>query len=222
MKQMLQQFAEQPTRENYLAVLQRLREVGEPSVTPAEIAALSAQLAVANDSAALSAIQRLPKSAAFSPRVHYLAAEFCDRVGDQRRAELERFLFSACLTGLLATGDGTLARPYVVCQVSDERDILLALGEISAELKVLTRGQRTLDRHRCESGREICFDCSQALLSPVLVAAPEAAEPPVALVRLAPAEAAVTRKRRPGGGRLKAARPAPGIAASRRARPAGR
>jgi hypothetical protein len=222
MKQMLQQFAEQPTRENYLAVLKRLREAGEPSVTPAEVAALSDKLHASNEAAALSAIQRLPKSAAFSPRVHFLAAEFCDRICDEQRAELERFLFAACLRGLLATGDGTLARPYVVCQVSDERDILLALGEVSAELKVLAKGKRTIDKHVCLSGREICFDCSQALSAPVLVAASDSVEKPFALVQLASAAAAVSRKRRPGGGRLKAARPEPGIAASRRARPAGK
>ena len=48
-----------------------------------------------------------------TPYVHEVLALACKELGDNSRSELEAGLFQACCQGILLTGDGTKAHPYL-------------------------------------------------------------------------------------------------------------
>ena len=108
----------------------------------------------------LDRIDALPASKALSPRVHFLAAEAAEALGDLETGEVERFLFVLCLRGLLATGDGSQTAPYVVCHATDEHDILEALAHEPAGQSLIADSSRMLDVVTCTDGRQFCFDVS--------------------------------------------------------------
>ena len=49
-----------------------------------------------------------------SPRAHLLLAAVAEETGDKRGSEMEGLITSACVEGILATGDGTKASPFAV------------------------------------------------------------------------------------------------------------
>ena len=59
-----------------------------------------------------------------SPQAHRLAAEAAKRIGDQNLAAAETAFADRCVEGILATGDGSESRPFLVARVSDEADLL--------------------------------------------------------------------------------------------------
>jgi hypothetical protein len=119
----------------------------------------------------LDKIDGLPPSKVLSPRIHFLAAEAADALGRPAETELERCLFVITLQGLLATGDGTKANPYVVCHASDEHDILAALDRQSSRQVIVEIDGHTCDVARCTDGREIWFDVTEVVKPPIVTPA---------------------------------------------------
>ncbi len=94
-----------------------------------------------------------------SPRLHLLASTNAEKSGDSELTQLEQERGFACLDAILATGDGSEARPYLSSKVSDEYDILFIVRQESVEEQRLEfRGDRIFDRILCESGAEVWFD----------------------------------------------------------------
>jgi hypothetical protein len=159
-------LVEQPSKATYLAARDA---VLSQAVLPL-MATEMAELEELRKSAALEAlrdrIDALPLSKVLSPRVHFLAAEAALALGDEDDVELERALFAIMLQGLLATGDGTPANPYIVCHATDEYDVLTALGLEAAGQSLVEREQRLFDAVACRDGREIWFDVTDVLIVP--------------------------------------------------------
>lgn len=107
---------------------------------------------------AVGAVQGRMPGALLSPSAHAALATALDGVGRPEEAARERRLAAAAVAGLLATGDGTRARPWSVLRVGDEYDVLRALRRRPREQSVLEDGARLLDRHVCDDGREVFFD----------------------------------------------------------------
>jgi hypothetical protein len=59
-----------------------------------------------------------------TPRIHLIAALTADKQEDYEARETERMAYQACIEGILGTGDGTEASPYLITHVTDEYDIL--------------------------------------------------------------------------------------------------
>ena len=64
------------------------------------------------------------------------------------------------VAGILATGDGTRARPWTVLRVSDEYDVLRSLGRRPVSQELVGGAGRELDRIECTDGSEAWFDAS--------------------------------------------------------------
>lgn len=127
MERLFRTFVEQPNARTYLAVRHAILAESADCVAAADIRKLQRWLSNGNAQAAILAAERLPSTAALSPRIHFLMAQAALTTGDLQTHELERLLFQASLKGLLATGNGTEECPYCVCQPSDEYDLLLSL-----------------------------------------------------------------------------------------------
>ena len=166
MERQFTRLVEAPSRENYLAVRDAVLRITPLPLAAAELADLVRLLDAREFQKVLDRIDRLPPSKVLSPRIHFLAAEAAEGLGDDRTGELERFLFVLCLKALLATGDGTEAAPYCVCHATDEHDLLEAGGHEPAAQILVNRDGRLCDVVTCADGRQLWFDVTALFIRP--------------------------------------------------------
>lgn len=164
MQRQIAAFVEQPCKATYLAARDAVLCESPLPVMAAEIADLDQLLEREEHQALLDRLDALPASKVLSPRIHFLAAEAAAALGRADDEELERSLFVLTLQGLLATGDGTRANPYFVCQASDEHDLLAALGHEAAGQSLVEHEGRLCDVLVCCDGREVWFDVTDLLV----------------------------------------------------------
>jgi predicted Zn-dependent protease len=98
-----------------------------------------------------------------NPGIHQLLSFVHHKLGEDRRAQFERAMAQAMLRGILSTGDGSAARPYLVLRTADEYDVLRHLGKRSRQQALVQEGERRYDRQDCDDGSEIWFDVTVQL-----------------------------------------------------------
>jgi hypothetical protein len=166
MQRQLAALVDQPSKATYLAARDAVLSESVLPLLATELAELQELLDREAYEALLHRLDALPPSKVLSPLVHFLAAEAAAALGDEPEVELERTLFVIVLQGLLATGDGTPANPYIVCHATDEYDILAALGLEAATQRLTEQGSRLCDAITCGNGREVWFDVTDVLVPP--------------------------------------------------------
>ena len=155
----LQAFLENPTPRNYRTVRDAI--LGAPDFRAgglglAEVAELCDRGCFEQ---AQAKIADLMPDWALSPRIHCYAAWAAQELGDQQEFELERFLLSTCMQGLLGSGDGSKSRPYLVSQTADVYDVLQAFARrASRQMLVESGAGRLFDVVLCDDSSEIWFD----------------------------------------------------------------
>ena len=174
MQRQLEAFVDEPSRQTYLAVRDAVLAASPLRIAATDLAELERLLGVGEARQVLDRLDALPPSKVLSPRVHLLAAEAAEAVGDIGGGEVERFLFVLCLQGLLATGEGSAAEPYLVSHVTDEYDLLEALELEPAGQSLVEDSGRLCDVLTCSNGREVWFDLT-AILRPAVVRRPRKA-----------------------------------------------
>lgn len=151
-------FLIEPTRSAY----ERARDalLADPAfrADPGELAEVGELCAAGDFVCARRRIESLLYDWALSPRVHFLAAWAATELGDLQDAELERFTARACLAGLLATGDGSFACPYLVTYPSDEHDLLTVLKQEARSQQLIACDSGRFDVLTCADGSELWFD----------------------------------------------------------------
>jgi hypothetical protein len=163
MQRQLAAFVEQPCKATFLAARDAVLRYSPLPLVSAEMADLDLLLEHEEHQVLLDRLDTLPPSKVLSPRIHFLAAEAAEALGNAADVELERSLFVLTLQGLLATGDGTQGNPYVVCHPSDEYDVLAALGHEAAGQSLRELKGRLCDVLMCSNGREVWFDVTDLL-----------------------------------------------------------
>ena len=166
MQRQLTAFVEQPGKATYLAARDAVLRLSPLPLAATDIADLERLLERDEAQAVLDRIDTLPPSKVLSPRVHFLAAEAAEMLGDPATVELERSLFVLTLQGLLATGDGSRGNPYVACHAADEYDVALALGREPAGQSLVEYEGRLHDVLLCSDGRQMWFDVTEILVRP--------------------------------------------------------
>ena len=165
MQRQLAAFVQEPCKETFLAARDAVLRQSPLPLVAAELADLDRLLEHEAYQALLDRLDALPPSKVLSPRIHYLAAEAAEALGQAEDVELERSLFVLTLQGLLATGDGTRANPYIVCHPTDEYDILAALSHEAAGQSLAEHEGRLCDVLLCTNGREVWFDVTDLLVT---------------------------------------------------------
>lgn len=160
-------FVEQPAADSYLAARDAMLQVEPETLCAADLVELGRLLSSGEYESLLGLAERLPATAALSPRVHYFAAEAAAATGDNDRAELERFLFVVCLQGILATGDGSESNPYLLCHASDENDVLEALEKRAERQTLAQTAGAVCEVVDCEDGSQLWFDVTTATGKPL-------------------------------------------------------
>jgi hypothetical protein len=93
-----------------------------------------------------------------SPEIHLMAWSVAKRLGDAETEKLEVVITEACLVGMQASGDGSLARPYQVAHVDDEYALLrFTRIQCTREGSIASNDGRTIDVFRCPDGRALHF-----------------------------------------------------------------
>jgi hypothetical protein len=166
MQRQLAAFVEQPGRATFLAARRAVLSLSPLPLVAAQIAELDRLLEQNEFQCLRDQIDTLPPSKILSPRIHFLAAEAAEALGDMEDVELERSLFVLTLQGLLASGDGTRSNPYIVCHPTDEYDVIAALGHEAAGQSLVEYGGRLHDVLLCTDGRQVWFDITELLVRP--------------------------------------------------------
>lgn len=91
-----------------------------------------------------------------NPDYHVLAFGVAKRLGDQKSMALESRFRQSCLQGMLASGDGSLARPYQVAYIDDEYALLRDLNK-EAKKQSLVQDGRIVDVFECVDGSTVHF-----------------------------------------------------------------
>jgi hypothetical protein len=160
-------FVEQPSGSAYLAARDALLKVEPQTLTALDLEVFEHWLGLRLYDDVLRHAGELPAAAALSPRVHVFVAEAAEATGDLERAELERFLFVVALQGILATGDGTRPRPYLICHATDEHDVLESLDRCAQRQTMVQGTAQMLDVIECTDGGEVWFDVTVATGMPM-------------------------------------------------------
>ena len=93
-----------------------------------------------------------------SPGIHALTSFVLHKLGQEEDALYEFGLGQAVMAGILTTGDGSEARPYLVLHTSDEYDVLAHLHKKSRRQSLAKKEERYYDCQECEDGSHLWFD----------------------------------------------------------------
>lgn len=156
-------FLDEPTGPHFQAAWRSVTKTGRKVDFPR----LTALLADGGAHEVLEELSSLPLWLRLSPRVHDLAARAAELTAQSDDAEVERYLFSRCAAGILASGDGCPDSPYLAVQAADEAVILAILGREPLSQAVIEARDRILDVVICRDGGEVCFDVTHLLRLPL-------------------------------------------------------
>ncbi len=162
MKEKLLKYLQDPSPENFSEV--RLSLITHPEYSPYSrdidhIAQLQNQN---KHNEALAAYFNSMPNMALSPKVHLLAALSYTEIKSEEEAKTKLNMYYLCIEGILSTGEGTEIKPYLVCRVSDEYDILDFLKKERIKQSLLSSANgKKIDRLDLSDGASIYFDISE-------------------------------------------------------------
>jgi Domain of unknown function (DUF4919) len=136
------QFLLEPSADNYRAALSALSNAESDAIP--SLLAVEQAFCEGRYETVRTLGRQWTRHFALSPRFHHLAALAARELGDVEDAELERFTASACLEGILASGDGSQARPFIISETADAHEILAK------------QGHKTLHQTFVEVGKTLC------------------------------------------------------------------
>jgi hypothetical protein len=86
-------------------------------------------------------------------------------LGNKELTHLEKRVGFFFIGAIMKTGDGTRQHPYLVARISDEYDVLFALGKERGTQKLCSEKDRFLDVQICLDGTQVCFDVTDPYLN---------------------------------------------------------
>ena len=93
-----------------------------------------------------------------SPSAHLMKRYAATQLKDEKAASAEHVLFLRIIESLTQTGDGSVDNPYLITQMSDERDVLQFQEEKFASQRLLKKAGKSIDQIKTESGKIVHFD----------------------------------------------------------------
>jgi len=162
LQDLFERFVGDPSPEHFLRLRERM--VAEPTYNPAadDVEVAGRLLADGEAERAREALVPVMTNYLLSPRAHLLLAAACERLGEAEGARRGRAIAAACVLALLASGDGSAERPYLVTRVSDEHDVLDHVGARRTRQSLRRRDGRAFDVFDLVGGGEVWFDITEA------------------------------------------------------------
>lgn len=100
-----------------------------------------------------------------SPSAHLILSIAYKALEDKEMSKFEKHMWSFLIGAIMETGKGTRQHPYLVARVSDEYDVLSALGKERGDQELCPEEGRFIDVQTCSDGTEICFDVTDPFLN---------------------------------------------------------
>jgi len=163
MQEKLFTFLSSPGRDTYFAIREEVIASEHYNPHSLELNAAISLLAAGDHIQAREVITGSMPNLLLSPIAHQLLSRIAEQLNDQESAESEHAIGSLCLRGLLATGDGSQDKPYIVVRISDEYDVVHCLGKQMVEQSLIADGDKRYDLLRCADGSELWFEITDAL-----------------------------------------------------------
>ena len=98
-----------------------------------------------------------------NPGIHVMLGFAFRQLGQEQHAQLEYALATGLVGGILSTGDGSEAQPYLILHTNDEYDLLQHLEKRSQGQALRQKGANFFDVLTCEDGSELWFDVTVPL-----------------------------------------------------------
>ena len=99
-----------------------------------------------------------------SPYAHQIACLAAKHLGNMQMAQMEMHIAQSCSDGLLASGDGSRERPFLVTHTEDERAALDRLEKQSRQQALIQKDGRHLDCISCADGSVVWFDVTALMV----------------------------------------------------------
>jgi hypothetical protein len=158
MRDLFLKFIQSPSRDTYLAIHEAVSSSDQYSPYSDEMDSIHELLDQGRYEDARSRISESMPNLLLSPRAHLFLALIAEKTGDEKGSQMEKFIAASCAEGIMATGDGSLDRPYIVLRTSDEHDIVDYCGKQFAGQALIDKDTRHFDRISCADGSELWFD----------------------------------------------------------------
>jgi len=159
------EFVENPTGAAYRAILEKLAAGSDYRPYAGYIEQIQGLLDSKEFEKAHEACKRSSATLLLSPELHMLAGYAARELGDDELFNMERIIASACVRGMLDTGDGTREKPYIVSVTGDEHFVLEVLKKAFESQRLVRDGERYMDLIRTTEGDEIFFDVTKPYLN---------------------------------------------------------
>jgi len=156
-------FIGSPNRDKYLAIREEIIVSEQYDPYSSDLDHANALLNAGEYREARESISGSMPNLLLSPSAHYLLSLIAGKLNDQKSAELEGAIASSCVKGILATGDGSHEKPYIVVRMSDEYDVAHCLGKQNTEQSLISDGDKCYDLLRCGDGSELWFEITDVL-----------------------------------------------------------
>ena len=152
-------FVEKPTAANLQAVRGLL--VADRTYDPYsdDLVQLKKLLHEGKNREVVALVAKSQPNLLLSPQAHRLASEAAEKIGDKTLAARETVFATRCAEGIVATGDGSESRPFLVARLSDEADLLDANFKTRIDGQgLIFRDGRKYDKILGKDGNTYWFD----------------------------------------------------------------
>jgi hypothetical protein len=158
MRDLFFQFVKSPNRDTYLALHEAVSSSEQYNPYSDEMSSIHELLDQGRYADARTRLSESMPNLLLSPRTHLFLALIAEKTGDEKGAQMERYIAAACAEGILATGAGSKGSPYLVLRTSDEHDVVQYLGKEFARQALINDAARHYDVMTCADGSELWFD----------------------------------------------------------------
>ena len=163
-----------PSLDTFLDLRERIIDTSQYFPYSAEFYEMGELLEQEEYTLAVKLFQHTLPNLLLSPGAHLMVSYAYEAQNNTEMAEFEKQVAFLLISCLLETGDGTLDNPYLILRISDEHDVLNALGKARREQALMADGDRILDRHTCEDETDVYFDVTTPYLRNVAMMSQQA------------------------------------------------
>lgn len=157
----LDRLLKEPTAENYLEALDELAQGEGYEPYRDHMETLRLGMMGQDYRKVLEHVSESASTLMLSPVAHHYAAKAATEIGDDERAGVEQVLLSVMMNAMLATGDGTRNRPYVISILADEPAVCGVKDFSPSTQQLVHYADRVLDVLVDDEGRELAFDITR-------------------------------------------------------------
>lgn len=151
-----------PTQENYLRVREMVLDHETYQPYSQDLSDIGDLMEKGEFQKAQDGLAAAMPNLLLSPRAHIFLSIIARETGSEDAAKMEGHVACACAEGIMATGDGSEEKPYLVVRTSDEYDLVEYLDTEMTGQRLTHKNDRHFDVLTTKDGRELWFDITVA------------------------------------------------------------